>query len=229
MVLEVVDDLNRDLVLGPGDIEREDFLPLWRHVHRCPDDAGMLNLLGVRALLVLVDQDLDHGLEAGRVEELIVELAIVDVEGQRAALHDWLGAETFTDDLLAAVALLQVLDPLFDLLDSLVEVLDVTGDELDVVLAVAEGAHLCVEELLLVDCLITVDVHVVEELVNRLFLVLMVDLLGTHFHEVAKFSPRELLIRVLVKFNEGFLKIFYIIREIYRKKIFFIFQIILTK
>lgn len=117
----------------------------------------MLDLLGSCTLLVLIDKDLNHWLEGGRVEELIVELAVMDVEGQRAAFHDILGA-----DLHTAFSLLQILDSLFDLLYPFVKILDIARDELDIVFAVTERLHLHVEELLLTDSAIIIQVHIIE-------------------------------------------------------------------
>ena len=48
----------------------------------------MLDLISSCAHLLIHD-DLNHWLEIVGVEELIVELAIDDVEGQRRSLHDW--------------------------------------------------------------------------------------------------------------------------------------------
>lgn len=162
----------------------------------------MLDLLGGRALLVLIDKDLNHRLEGGGVEELIIELAVMDVEGQRTAFHNSLVA-----DLHAARTLLQISDSLFNLLNPLVEILDVARDELNVVLAVTECLHLHVEELVLADCTITIHVHVVEYLFNSLRLVFLADLFCFKIHELFEFLPRKCLVVINIVFVESFLKI----------------------
>ena len=80
LALPVVDDLDGDLVRRLVYVQSERLLPLWVHIARRLDHLGVLGLFRLRALLILIDEDFDHGLESVRVKELIIELAVDDVK-----------------------------------------------------------------------------------------------------------------------------------------------------
>ena len=76
LVLELVDDLDCHLICRSHNVEGENLFPHGVHVIWLSNDLGMLNLLHV------VDHDLNHGLEAVSIKELVVKVTVNNIQSQ---------------------------------------------------------------------------------------------------------------------------------------------------
>lgn len=188
--LPIVDDLNGDFVGSFVNVECQRFLPLGVHVTRRLNDLRVLGLLTISARVVLVDEDFDHGLEAIRIKELVVELSIDYVEIQGATLHDRL-IYALDMNLKAGLALLDITHFALNFLNLSVETLYVFSEELDVVLSVLKRFELRIYELLLVDLSIPINVHVVVQFIDSFILKYLTRLLNLVRHEAFELNTTQ--------------------------------------
>ena len=89
LVTKVVDDLHVDFIRGPKDVEGEQFPPDRLHIIWSLHHFRVLDLI-IRAWLpvAFADYNFNHRLELCFVEELIIEVSILYIEGERGPLHD---------------------------------------------------------------------------------------------------------------------------------------------
>ena len=116
-------------------VKGEDLLPFWQHIVRFLDYLRMIYLL------IPVYLDLDHGFEAVGVEELVVELALNNVESEGATFHDRDAVDEVTR--LSLLDLLQFHLHFFNLR---VHHLNILRQELNIVLTIFKSLELHVDE-----------------------------------------------------------------------------------
>ena len=83
VVLEVVNNHNRNFILRSSYVKREDFFPVWIHVQR-PH-----NLICMFYLFIIIDNNLNHWLKTIWIEEIRVKLAINDVKIKSGPFHNF--------------------------------------------------------------------------------------------------------------------------------------------
>ena len=156
LVVVCVHNFEADNVVRVGDVESQNLLPLRLQIVGREDGLGVLDLLGVPAL---VDRDLDHGDDLLLARHGHCELTLVDEEGQSGALHDLISF-----NVVASAPLLELRQFGLHLLDFFFHSFDVLIKELNVVFAVFERFKVEVQELFLVNFTVLIDIHFLEYL-----------------------------------------------------------------
>ena len=203
LVFEVVNYLNCYLVRRLDDVESQDFFPLGHHALRLSHLPRVFNLVVVRLACVSVaHNDLDHGFEGLRVEELVVKLALNDVESERGALHY---GHAF--NFVARILFLHLRNFSLYFLDLFIHAPDVVCQEFDVVFAVLESFELQIDELLNVDVSVLVHVHLHENLLEQLIGHFLLSVPCLVHHEPLELGLAQVVVVVYIIFIKSFLQV----------------------